>query len=97
MANAIILQDFQLGKGPIAALSGDLSDRMLTGMGGSNTRGSAKQIIPPGVACPTAKTLLSESGVVREFPVGACVIDGLRKLLRQDLRDLIDRNVVLGR
>jgi len=28
--------------------------------------------------------------------VGACLIDRLRQLLREDLRDLIDRNIVFG-
>src|SRR5579871_1881105 len=60
MANAIILQDFQSGKGPITTLSAGLSDRSLTGTGGSNTRGSAKQILPPGVVPPTAKGLFFE-------------------------------------
>ena len=34
---------------------------------------------------------------MRQFAVGAGLINGLRQLVRQYLRDLIDRDVVLGR
>ena len=40
--------------------------------------------------------LLSNSGGMRQLSVGARLVDGVRKLLRQDLGDLIDGNIVPG-
>jgi len=71
MANTIILQDFQLGKGPITALSGGPSDQSLTGKGGSDTGGAANQIIPPDVARPAAnKLFFRDQALCGSFPSG---------------------------
>jgi hypothetical protein len=56
-------------------------------------------MIPPGVVHPAAKPCLylSKSGGVRQLSVRARLVNGLWKLLRQDLGDLIDRDVEPGR
>jgi hypothetical protein len=58
------------------------------------------QITPPGVACPAVKRLISEvrlkSGCMRQLAVRAGSVDGIGKLVRQDLGNLIDRNIEPG-
>jgi hypothetical protein len=96
MANAIILQDFQLDKSPVTGVAaGWLASSASAKTCPWNQRfGRANNTA--GRCSPAAiRSCSSNSGGVWQLAVGARLVDGVRNLLREDLGDLIDGNIVL--